>query len=216
MATPTPVRDAPAPTPVPPAPRSTRRLVLLGLAVALLLAGIAAVVLSETQDPATPDTQDPATADTQDPATADLPAPVADMVASIEVLAVAGDWDRLAELALEGDAPFTAAFDVVMTAEELAAHWRAAAAEQPLADILRGLLGLPEWWTTTGTDAAGAEVDVFVTPRFMHEPTAANRAELERAIGAERVSASIADGQYLGWRLGISADGDWRFFVAGD
>jgi hypothetical protein len=30
------------------------------------------------------------------------------------------------------------------------------------------------------------------------------------------VDAAVADGQYLGWRAGISADGAWRFFVSGD
>lgn len=28
--------------------------------------------------------------------------------------------------------------------------------------------------------------------------------------------AGVADGQWLGWRLGITAEGDWQFFISGD
>jgi hypothetical protein len=142
-----------------------------------------------------------------------LPLPVLAMTDQIRDAAGRQDWDRLAELALAGDAPFTAVFDVEMTHAELAAHWRAEAARQPLDQILLKLIGMSEWYERAPT---GDEPVLHISPAFMHEPTAANRAALDQAFGAELVESWIADGQYLGWRLGITADGDWTFFVAGD
>ncbi len=42
------------------------------------------------------------------------------------------------------------------------------------------------------------------------------RADLEARHGADRLADWEAAGSYLGWRLGITAEGQWIFLVAGD
>jgi hypothetical protein len=42
------------------------------------------------------------------------------------------------------------------------------------------------------------------------------RGALEEVYGAENVQDWIAAGAYLGWRIGIAADGEWIFLIAGD
>jgi hypothetical protein len=146
-----------------------------------------------------------------------LPAPVAATAAAIREAAGAGDWDRLARLALAEPTPFTASYgEDFTTPTALASYWRGLAAQEPLRDVVVGLVTLDDWFVTPASDGQGGETLIYVTPRFHHEPTDANRLALERAIGAERVAASMVGGQHLGWRIGITTDGDWRFLVTGD
>jgi hypothetical protein len=42
------------------------------------------------------------------------------------------------------------------------------------------------------------------------------RGALEEAYGAGNVQSWIDAGAYLGWRIGIDADGEWAFLIAGD
>lgn len=42
------------------------------------------------------------------------------------------------------------------------------------------------------------------------------RAELEARFGAEALAGWEEAGSYLGWRIGITDDGDWIFLVSGD
>ena len=42
------------------------------------------------------------------------------------------------------------------------------------------------------------------------------RVDLEARYGADRLADWEAAGSYLGWRLGITAEGEWIFLVAGD
>jgi hypothetical protein len=146
-----------------------------------------------------------------------LPAPVAATAAAIERAATAEDWDGLARLALREPTTFTASYaQGYTTPEALAAYWRDLTTREPIGDIAAALVRLPSWFTVTAEGGDGTTALMYVTPRFHHEATAANRAALEQAIGADRVAAAMVDGQYLGWRVGITADGDWRFFVTGD
>lgn len=102
------------------------------------------------------------------------------------------------------------------SADELVAFWGEVGRQEVLGAI-RGLIGLPNWYETESRDSAGEVVAIFVTPRFMHElSNAENRRLLEEALGADYVESSVGDGQYLGWRLGVTEDGDWQFFVSGD
>ena len=226
MRTPTPLLDRPpAREPVPPpdktADRRTMLVLLVGLCSGALLVLGLLLLLGGDSDPEVA----PPEAGTDQPEAppTDVPAPeaggspaVAEMVERIEAAARAGDWDALAALAMEGDTPFWGVIDVELAESDLAAHWRSEAAEQPLADLLLGLLAVPAWYETTATTADGTDVPIHVTPRFMHEPTAVSRAALEAQLGADYVEAHLADGQYLGYRLGITADGDWQFFVTSD
>jgi hypothetical protein len=226
MRTPTPLLDRPpAREPVPPpdktADRRTLVVLLLGLLCgALLVLGLFLLLGDSDPEVAPPEagTDQPEPAPPTDVPTPEAGAPpaVVEMVERIEVAARAGDWDALAALAMEGDTPFWGVIDLELSEAELAAHWRDEAQQQPLADLLVGLLAVPDWYETTATAADGSDVPIHVTPRFMHEPTAESRAALEAELGAEYVEGHLADGQYLGYRLGVTADGDWRFFVTGD
>jgi hypothetical protein len=156
---------------------------------------------------------------------ASLTAPARVVAREIAIMAAEGDLDGLARFALQGPVTqprgtpgpgFTASFDEeVSTPEELVALWERIGRDEVLRN-LTALVHLPDWYRTMSTDAAGEPVPIYVTPRFMHEPTEANRRVLEARLGAEAVAAGIADGQWLGWRLGITAEGDWQFFVTGD
>lgn len=226
MRTPTPLLDRPpARDPLPPpdktADRRTLVVLLVGLLCgALLVMGLFLLLGDRDPEVAPPEvgTVQPELAPPVDVPAADIGGPraVAEMAERIEAAARAGDWEALAALALEGNTPFWGVIDVEMTEAELAAHWRTEAGQRPLAQTLLGLLAVPDWYQTTATAADGSDVAIHVTPRFMHEPTAESRAALEARVGAEYVEAHLADGQYLGDRLGITADGDWRFFVTGD
>jgi hypothetical protein len=226
MRTPTPLLDRPpASEPVPPPDRTADRRTLIVLLVGLLCGALLVLglfLLLGDSDPQVappeagtdqPEPSPPADVSTPEPGA--TPA-VAETAERIGTAARSGDWDALAGLAMEGDTPFWGVIDVEMSEDELAAYWRSQADQQALADLLLGLLAVPDWYETTATAADGSDVPIHVTPRFMHEPTAESRAALEAALGAEYVEANLADGQYLGYRLGISADGDWRFFVTGD
>jgi len=156
---------------------------------------------------------------------ASIPAPARYVAREIASMADEGDLDGLARFALQGPVTqprgtpgpgFTAAFDEeVSTPEELVALWERIGRDEVLRN-LTALVHLPDWYRTMSVDAAGEPVAIYVTPRFMHEPTEENRLVLEERLGAEEVAAGIADGQWLGWRLGITAEGDWQFFVTGD
>jgi hypothetical protein len=62
--------------------------------------------------------------------------------------------------------------------------------------------------------------DFFVWPelhvRVPFEFAADERADLVARYGADALEQWEAAGSYLGWRIGITEAGDWRFFVAGD
>lgn len=223
-----PTDPAPNPGDRPPRPRRDLRPTVTRLVV--LLAVVAVVVLTAqlfsgepTTEPA-PDTDapvvvDPAPEDDTDTTSpVGLPSAVELTAARIEEAVVAEDWDRLAELALAGDAPFTATFgEELTTVEDLAAYWRGLATEEDLPRIVTELLALPDWSELEAADlSSGVDITLYVTPRFMHDPSPEARTALEDALGAEWLELQIADGQYLGWRIGITADGDWLFLVQGD
>jgi hypothetical protein len=224
MRTPTPLLDrTPAADPAPPRETTSDRRTIV-VFVAGLVCGALVVLglllldgggIGPEQAPPEPGIDQPEAPSTEVPEAGGAPA-VAEMTERIEAAARAGDWEGLAALAMEGDTPFWGMIDVEMTEAGLAAHWRAEAQQRPLAEILLGLLAVPDWYETTATAADGSEVAIHVTPRFMHEPTPEHRAALEAQLGADYVEAHVADGQYLGYRLGITADGDWQFFVTGD
>jgi hypothetical protein len=197
---------------------------MLGVALAAVM-GLAALLVGLLTGSEAPDDTAPPASDTVIGPASDagvenigvgLP-PGATMTArEIFVHAQRGDLTALAGLALDGGTTFTASFgDGVATVPELVALWEQIGRDEVLRAML-ALVALPDWYETAATDAAGQPVAILVTPRFMHEPTAANRAVLEQRLGAAEVEASLADGQWLGWRLGITAEGDWQFFVTGD
>jgi hypothetical protein len=146
-----------------------------------------------------------------------IPAPAESMAERIVAAVQAEDLEALAVLAFEGGSTFTASFgDEVTNPAELVAVWELIGRDEVFTAI-NALVGLPNWYETAAQSADGRTVAIFVTPRFMHEPSnAENRRLLEDAFGFDYVDSSVADGQYLGWRMGITAEGEWQFLVSGD
>jgi hypothetical protein len=146
-----------------------------------------------------------------------IPAPAESMAERIVAAVQAEDLEALAVLAFEGGSTFTASFgDEVTNPAELVAVWELIGRDEVFTAI-NALVGLPNWYETAAQSTDGRTVAIFVTPRFMHEPSnAENRRLLEDAFGFDYVDSSVADGQYLGWRMGITAEGEWQFLVSGD
>lgn len=163
----------------------------------------------------------PTTTTTQAPSTthpdAVVPSEEAqDTLDQIEALAEAGDLQGLAQLALTGEVLFTASFGQEFTdPAELATFW--ADVEGPsVPEVILGLLDAG-YHQTIASYPDGTEVPIFVTPAVMGEDsTAEDRERLESIFGTETVARWFGDGMYLGWRMGVDADGNWRFLVIGD
>lgn len=174
-----------------------------------------------TTAPATTTTIPSTTTTTQAPTTTEpdgvMPSEEAQaFLDQIESLAEAGDLQGLAELALSGDVLFTASFGQEFTGpEELAAFW--ADIEDPsIPEVILGLLDAG-YHQSFATYPDGTEVPIFVTPAVMGEDsTPEDRERLESIFGEETVTRWFGDGMYLGWRMGVDADGNWRFLVIGD
>lgn len=139
------------------------------------------------------------------PPAGELPEPVARTRTAIRDAASACDLDRLAAI---GDPKVSFGDDT-----DAAAFWRHAeqAGDEPLHHLVT-LLELPPARTAEGR---------YVWPAaFARESWAATppreRDEL-RALYDDDDLAGFADfGAYLGWRVGIEANGTWSFFVSGD
>ncbi len=154
-----------------------------------------------------------------------LPQPVAAMREAIIEAAVMCDITTLRKLADEGY--FTDTFDVGFTTHfggggsEMLAQWEADG--QGKLAILLELLGT-DWAEQTfegeAADALGSTV-LYVWPAAFvrdtwEEITPEEMAELAEIYTGEELSELERFGSYAGWRTGITAEGDWVFFVAGD
>jgi hypothetical protein len=133
-----------------------------------------------------------------------LPEVVSTLRAQIAAAAVACDYDRLQELALEQDG-FTYSYG----GETSAADYWAGEEERgrPVLKILleslrqNGHLYQGNWvWPTAYADA----------------PTDADWSALSGLYPADQLTSWQEQGQFLGYRVGITPGGDWQFFVAGD
>lgn len=143
------------------------------------------------------------------PAQDELPFPVAEKRDAIVAAARARDYDALA--ALVDPKQFTYSFGGPFPGGP-AAYWREAARSEsrdPL-PILAAVLALP--YTKDGE----LYIWPFAYDRNPKTLTPAERRQLS-AVATERELESWATaGSYYGWRVGITADGRWTFFVAGD
>ena len=148
-----------------------------------------------------------------EPVAEDLPEPVAAKRAAIVAAAVACDYDALAALA--GD-PFSYSFG---DSGDPAGHWRGLEGsndvQTPPMGTMVELLDMPY-----GTIDAGG-VTYYVWPSAFAYDSWAAVPEVDqeplRAIYGDADLASFARfGSYIGYRVGITADGTWSYFVAGD
>jgi len=133
-----------------------------------------------------------------------LPEAVSTLRTQIAAAAVACDYDRLQELALEQDG-FTYSYG----GETSAADYWAGEEERgrPVLKILleslrqNGHLYQGNWvWPTAYSDT----------------PTDADWSALSGLYPADQLTNWKEQGQFLGYRVGITPTGDWQFFVAGD
>jgi hypothetical protein len=142
----------------------------------------------------------------------DLTGPANETRRTVAAAAAACDFDGLVALTAD-DFSYSFGDDA-----DPAGYWREQEARgEPVLQILVTLLGMnPHVQEPEGTgDDAPAET-IFTWPRVFQDDTPEARAELEAALGAERVADAYAPEGYLGWRAGITGDGRWIFFVAGD
>ena len=175
---------------------------------------IAMAACSET---ATAPLPEPAPAPTPAPAPAPAPAPVPEpdpltslpeavlaTRAALLAAAEAGDWDALGAL-IPTDTLFNSNFG---GETDHLAYYRSLDT-----DVLAEIVALLD-------DPFVTLDDITVWPElYARVPFAFGsdeRAGLEARYGANRLAEWEGAGEYLGWRLGITADGEWIFFVAGD
>lgn len=138
----------------------------------------------------------------------DPPDAVTSTRADILDAARACDLDRLEELSLAGDGQFSYSFGATGS-EGLADHLRDREADgEEIVRLLVETLRLPH--VTEG--------DLVAWPSAHQEtPSEADWDALRPLYGDEQVDAWQAGGSgFLGYRVGISATGDWQFFIAGD
>jgi hypothetical protein len=133
-----------------------------------------------------------------------LPTEVRDTRAALLAAARAEDWDALAAL-IPPDTLFTSNYG---GDEEHVAYYRALD-EDVLAEVVALLEGP---FVTLDDVTVWPELYARVPFAF----GADEREPLEDRHGAEALAEWEAAGAYLGWRLGITEDGDWIFLVTGD
>jgi hypothetical protein len=74
-------------------------------------------------------------------------------------------------------------------------------------------LGLP-WAVLEGEDP---EAGVYVWPSaYVWDPPHEAWTALEGVYSPEEIAAFEDFGGFIGWRAGITPDGRWRFYLAGD
>lgn len=133
-----------------------------------------------------------------------LPADVLTTRAALLDAARASDWAAL-EALIPTDTLFTSDFgggtDHIARYEELGP------------DLLEEVVALLEGSFVTLDDIT-VWPELYARVPFAFG--ADEREELEARFGAERLAEWEAAGDYLGWRLGITGDGEWIFLVSSD
>jgi hypothetical protein len=140
-----------------------------------------------------------------------LPPAVAATRRAILEAAVSCDFDRLESLALEGTTAFAYGSEDSLGP---AAHWRAleAVGEEPIARLVR-ILDLP--WARE-TYELEPRVSYLWPSAFRDGATGFDLMALEGHYSGEEIARFIEQGSYTGARAGITEEGDWWFFIAGD
>lgn len=137
-----------------------------------------------------------------------LPTPVGEMWTRMLAAARAGDYEGLANLALQGSGPFTYTFGEYQDGP--AAYWRAETARgEDVLDTLVEILQMPY----------GRDGDLYLWPEaylWAAPFTGEQRDLLAQHFSNDEIAGWEAFGGYIGYRVGITQDGDWIFFVAGD
>ena len=133
-----------------------------------------------------------------------LPAAVADTRREIAAAAVACDYDRLQAIALEQDG-FTYSYGGETSAADFWAG-EEERGEQPMRILVESL-------RQDGHEYQGN----WVWPEaYADNPSDEAWQQLSGLYPPDQITSWREQGQFLGYRVGITPDGDWQFFVAGD
>jgi len=136
-----------------------------------------------------------------------LPAAVASMRSRIVAAAVRCDYAALERLGRERGRGFTFSYG---SGSSAAAYWRGL--EQSHVDVMAKLV------TVLSLRGARGQGGYYVWPAAHRvHPTAADWAELTPLYSRAEVARMRRSGiGYSGWRVGITPQGDWQYFVSGD
>lgn len=146
---------------------------------------------------------------------AGLPQPVAAMREAIVSAALAGEYDRLEQLALKGDSVFSFGTGDPAEGDRPGGYWRRQ--EEKGTSLLAGLVGVLELpYVSREELEAGVYVWPDVSGLDWRHLTDEQRTRLRRSFPAADVAAWEKAGAYLGYRVGIGRDGDWLFFTEGE
>ncbi len=144
-----------------------------------------------------------------------LPEPVRAMRKSILDAARSGDMERLRKIIEAGKKPPEVSFG---GADDPIAFWKRISIDGTGRDVLADIVRIFEaGYVHLG---AGTDNDLFVWPYHFAYPlgklTPRQQVELYMLIPAEYRDGMEQIGGYTGFRAGISPDGTWQFFIAGD
>lgn len=146
---------------------------------------------------------------------ADLPAPVKRLREQIIEAAHTGDIEAL-EPILEGNG-ITPTF-TFGDGDDPIAFWRKASGDGAGREILAIMIEVFEAGHVL-VERPGKQ-PIYVWPYFAHvaldDLTPAQQVELYKLVTAQDVVDMEEFGAYIFYRAGITADGQWQFFVAGD
>lgn len=139
-----------------------------------------------------------------------LPAAVADTRAEVFQAATTCDFERLDELAGEG---FTYSFG---EQDDPIAHWRRQESDgrEPMR-FLAGMLNRPYATVAVQGETQYVWPSAFSYDNWEDVPEA-DREALKPLYDEDDFAEFARFGGYMGYRVGIGADGQWLFFVAGD
>jgi hypothetical protein len=142
----------------------------------------------------------------------DLPALVVAMRADLLGASTACDFGRLGAMAEANGTSFTfgGGFDP-------AAYWRdlEANGETPLADMVQLLNLEPALFDVGEGNVFYVWPAAYALPDWA-DATEEHRQELAGIFGSDQLAGWDSFGGYVGYRVGITIDGRWSFFVAGD
>lgn len=145
---------------------------------------------------------------------AGLPAPVVKMRRDIAAAAVACDYRRLEVLALPGEERFSYSFG---EDGRPARYWEEQenSGERVLAALVQ-VLNLPHAAIESQVRAEGSP-KVFVWPSASRDDPTEEDWNAVRGLYTDEEIAQMKDfGGYIGYRVGITPEGDWLYFVTGD
>ena len=168
-----------------------------------------ATVTTTPAVPYLPPTPTPTTTPTgADGCPPDLPTVVADKHRAIVAAAEAGDYELLAELA---GAPFEATFGGPV--DDLVAYW----ADLDLAPTIAATFELSHSVLAADTVCLYQWPGAFSAAYPTWDDVPAELIDELRSLYTDDELDGFADfGGFIGYRGGITADGDWVFFLAGD